>query len=113
MVLQMKLEAVNFRKDQEISLLFLDCFITKFREKLRGSLSISPGPNRVNHVSGFIQSLLYLYEFLFLLRKDVLKIFLFECRFFDFMKKIRFLLSFILTVIQIQERHFRPSKFKI
>ena len=33
MVLQMKVEAVNFRKSQEISLLWLDCFITKFRNK--------------------------------------------------------------------------------
>ena len=33
MVLQMKVEAVNFRKSQEISLLWLDCFIIE-RESL-------------------------------------------------------------------------------
>ena len=49
MVLQMKVEAVNFRKSQEISLLWLDCFITKFQNKLRGGANRSPpGPNRVN-----------------------------------------------------------------
>ena len=48
MVLQMKVEAVNFRKSQEIWLLWLDCFITKFQNKWRGGANRSPpGPNRV------------------------------------------------------------------
>ena len=42
MVLQMKVEAVNFRKSQEISLLWLDCFITKFQNKRRGGANRSP-----------------------------------------------------------------------
>ena len=44
----MKVEAVNFRKSQEIWLLWLDCFITKFQNKRRGGANRSPpGPNRV------------------------------------------------------------------
>ena len=50
MVLQMKVEAVNFRKSQEISLLWLDCYITKFRNKPRGVAHRSPpGLNRVKN----------------------------------------------------------------
>ena len=48
MVLKMKVEAVNFWKSKEISLLWLDCFITEFRNKRRGGANRSPpGPNRV------------------------------------------------------------------
>ena len=51
MVLQMKVEAVNFRKSQEISLLWLDCFITKFRNKQgEGANQSPPGPNRVKTI---------------------------------------------------------------
>ena len=42
MVLQMKVEAVNFRKSQEILLLWLDCFITKFPNKQMGGANQSP-----------------------------------------------------------------------
>ena len=42
MVLQMKVEAVNFRKSQEISLLWFDCFITKFENERRGRANRSP-----------------------------------------------------------------------
>ena len=42
MVLKMKVKVVNFRKSQEISLLWLDCFITKFRNKWRGELIDPP-----------------------------------------------------------------------
>ena len=49
MVLQMKVEAVNFSKSQEISLLWLDCFITKFWNKWSwGANRSPPGPNRIN-----------------------------------------------------------------
>ena len=48
MVLQMKVEAVNFRKSQEILLLWFDNFIAKFRNKWReGANRSPPGPNRV------------------------------------------------------------------
>ena len=47
MALQMKVEAVNFRKSQEISLLWLDCFITKFRNKRRGGELIDPPLGRI------------------------------------------------------------------
>ena len=56
MVLHMKVEAVNFRKSQEISLLCLDCFITKFRNKRRGGGEANrslPGPNRFKTNSYF------------------------------------------------------------
>ena len=61
MVLKMKVEAVNFRKSQEISLLWLDCFTTKFRNKRRGGANRSPpGPNRVKKIRleiGFIEKM--------------------------------------------------------
>ena len=51
MVLQMKVEAVNFRKSQEISLPWLDCFLTKLKNERRGGANRSPsGPNRVKSV---------------------------------------------------------------
>ena len=42
MVLQIKVETVNFWKSQQISLLWLDCFITKFRNKRRDGANRSP-----------------------------------------------------------------------
>ena len=46
MVLQMKVEVINFRKSQDIALLWLDCFITKFQNKRLGNL-IDPPLGRI------------------------------------------------------------------
>ena len=52
-----KVEAVNFRKGQEIWLLWLDCFITKFRNKWKRGANRSP-LGRI----GFMHITLFLYN---------------------------------------------------